>query len=109
MFRAQLAATILALRVNAPNATLTRCELRSAPSATCLPLVQSAVRSLKQADSPAHRLNELGGIVPDPLLEHHLDVTDVADAGRWVAVDHHDVRILADRDRAGAIRAAEER
>lgn len=42
------------------------------------------------------------------LFEHHLDVTDVADPGRRIAVDDNDVCVLSDRNRAGAIGAAEE-
>ena len=42
------------------------------------------------------------GIVADALPEHRLDVADVGNRRRRIAVDDHQVRLLADRDAADA-------
>src|SRR2546425_5720736 len=54
-----------------------------------------------------HRLQELGRIVSHAVLEHDLDVLDIRDATSWIALHHHQVRVLANGDRADLILAAE--
>src|SRR5262249_50860273 len=54
-----------------------------------------------------HRRQQLFGIEPDPVLEHDLDVLDIGDPGRWVALDHDEVGALADRDASDPIVATE--
>ena len=54
-----------------------------------------------------HRCDQLRRVVADALLEHRLDLADVADRRRRIAVDHDQVGLLADRDAADALVAAE--
>src|SRR6266540_6237454 len=45
------------------------------------------------------RLNQLRRIESHALLEHHLDVPDIADVRRRIAGEDHEVRLFADGNR----------
>src|ERR1041384_6544061 len=53
------------------------------------------------------RGEQLLGVEADAVLEHDLDVLDVLDPGRRIALDHDEVGVLADRDAADPVLAAE--
>ena len=55
---------------------------------------------LTNPDQTLNRLDQLLGIVTDAVLENDLDILDVEDARRRVAFHDHQVRCLADCDRA---------
>src|ERR1041385_1603575 len=57
--------------------------------------------------APPDRREELLRIEANAVLEHDLDVLDVGDPGRRVALDHDQVGVLADGDAADAVLAAE--
>src|SRR3954469_10773009 len=60
-----------------------------------------------EPDLSLHRCDQLRRIVADAFLEDCHDFSNVLDARRRVAIEHDQIRLLADGDRAGAIRAAE--
>ena len=58
-------------------------------------LLSAAVRRLEEAHFPLHRIDELGGVITDCLLEHHLHVSHIADARRRIARQDDEVGLLA--------------
>src|SRR2546428_4590946 len=64
---------------------------------------------LEESHLPSDRLDQLGWVIPDSLLENQTDMPDVGNAGRGIAVDHHEIGLLAHRNGADAIRPAEVR
>src|SRR6185295_9402658 len=54
-----------------------------------------------------HRFEQLRGIEADSVLPYDLDVLDVGDPGRRVALDQDQVGVLADLDAADALLLAE--
>jgi len=55
-------------------------------------------RLLLQPYESAYGVDQLGRVVADAVLEHRLDLLDVGDVGRGVAVDHHQVGLFAGSD-----------
>ena len=49
------------------------------------------------------RLQQFGAVVADAVLEHDLDLFDIADLRRGVATDNDQIRILPRSDRSDAI------
>src|SRR5438105_7838641 len=62
---------------------------------------------LEQSDLSSNRLYQLAGVISHTLFENQSHVRDIGDVGRRISVDHHEVRLLAHRNRANAIRSAE--
>jgi len=67
-----------------------------------------AGRALSDPDAAAHRLDELRRVEPDALLEHQLDVLDVGDGLRGIALHHDQIGPLARGHRADLPLLAEE-
>src|SRR5258706_9504245 len=62
---------------------------------------------LEEADFASHRFDQLRWVVPDPLLEHHLHISYIADARRRITRDYHEICVLSHFDRPGATGAPE--
>ena len=67
----------------------------------------SLLPPLAQANESFHRIDEFGGVVADAILEDHLDVFNVLDIGRRVALQNDDVGRFAHCKRADFIQLAE--
>src|SRR4051812_23928527 len=63
-------------------------------------------RTSPQPYLPRYRCDDLRGVEANSLLEHRLDLANIRDRRRWIAVDDHEVRLLADHDRSDAFLAA---
>src|SRR5690348_12396995 len=64
-------------------------------------------RLLLPADYSLHGCNDGRGIVADPIFEHRYHVLYVVDVLRRVAVNEHEIGILADGDRTNRLVASE--
>jgi len=64
---------------------------------------------LEETDLAPHRFDQLRGVVADPLLEYHPDVTHIGDARCRIPRDHHEVGVLSHGDRPRTIGAPEKR
>src|SRR5689334_5348880 len=65
--------------------------------------------SLEQADFPFDGSDQLRRIVADTFLEHERHLPNIVDARGGITVQHDEVSLFTDRDRADAIRATEVR
>src|SRR6267154_5515024 len=77
---------------------LARCPVEGVPTGADM---------LEEADFASHRFDQLRWVVPDPLLEHDLHVSHVADARRRITRDYHEIRVLSYIDRARTTGASE--
>ena len=66
------------------------------------------VTGLVQGNRAAYRLQQLHGVVADTSFEHHLDFANIRDAGGGIAVDHHEVGLLAGGNGPDVVELAEE-
>src|SRR3954463_9883955 len=64
-------------------------------------IIQSSFRRTSpQPYLSRYRCDDLRRVETDPLLEHRLDLADIRDRRRRIAVDDHQVRLLADGNRS---------
>src|ERR1039458_1201401 len=73
-----------------------------------MPSSSSSGTGLSAPNHAAHRFDQLGGIVADTVFEHGLNVLDVFDLLRRVALDHDQIRLLAGSDGADAVELSQE-
>src|SRR6202158_6231190 len=55
----------------------------------------------------AHRFDQLGRVVADPVFEHGFNVFNISDLLRRVALDHDQIRLFAGSDGADAVQFSE--
>src|SRR5262249_47278376 len=67
-----------------------------------------AADSSAKPDQPPDRVDQLRGVVTHAVLEDRLDLLDVGDVLRRVAVDDDEISLLARSDRADPVRDAQE-